>query len=40
MQPIVDFDAIDKCSLYITTLKAVNVHDDILPNPTDNFKDH
>ena len=40
MQPIVDFDAADKCSLSIATLKAVNFHFDILPIPRDSFKDH
>ena len=39
-QPIVDFDAADICCLYVTTMKAMNVQDDILSIPIDNFKDH
>ena len=37
-QPIVDFDASDKCRLYVTTLKAMNFQDDIPSIPFDNFK--
>ena len=39
-QPIVDFDAADKCRLYVTTMKAMNSQDDIPSIPIDNFKDH
>ena len=39
-QPIVDFDAADKCHLYITTMEAKNFQDDIPSIPIDNFKDH
>ena len=39
-QPIVDFDAVDNCSLYVTTMKAMNFQDDIPSIPIDNFKDH
>ena len=39
-QPIVDFDAADNCSLYVTTMKALNFQDDIPSTPIDNFKDH
>ena len=39
-QPIVDFDAVDNCHLYVTTMKAMNFQDDIPSNPIDNFKDH
>ena len=39
-QPIVDFDAADKCRLYVTTRKAKNFQDDIPSIPIDNFKDH
>ena len=38
--PIVDFDAIDNCRLYVTTMKAMNFQDDIPSFPIDNFKDH
>ena len=38
-QPIVDFDAADKCRLYVTTMKAMNFQDDILSIPIDNFTD-
>ena len=40
VQPIVDFDAADKCYLYVTTMKAMNFQDDIPSIPIDNFKDH
>ena len=39
-QPIVDFDAADKCRLYVTTMKAMNFQDDIPSISIDNFKDH
>ena len=38
-QPNVDFDAADNCRLYVTTMKAMNVQDDIPSIPIDNFKD-
>ena len=39
-QPILDFDAADKCHFYVTTMKAINFHDDIPSIRIDNFKDH
>ena len=39
-QSIVDFDAADNCRLYVTTMKAMNLQDDIPSVPIDNFKDH
>ena len=39
-QPIVDFDAADKCCLHLTTLKAMNFQDDIPSIPIDKFKGH
>ena len=39
-QPIVDFDAADNCRLYVTTMKAMDIQDDIPSIPMDNFKDH
>ena len=39
-QPIVDFDAANKCRLYVTTLKALNFRDGIRLVPIDNFKDY
>ena len=39
-QPIVDFDAADKCRLYITTIKAMDFQDVIVSIPIDNSKDH
>ena len=38
-QPIVDFDTDDNCRLYVTTMKALNFHDDIPSIPIDDFKD-
>ena len=38
--PIVDFDAADKCLLYVTIRKAMNFQDDIPSLPIDNFTDH
>ena len=39
-QPIVDFDDVDNCRLYVTTVKALNFQDDIPSIPIDTFKDH
>ena len=39
-QRIVDFDAADNSSLYVTTMKTMNFQDDIPLIPIDNFKDH
>ena len=39
-QTIVDFDAADKCRLYVTTMNASNFQDDIPWIAIDNFKDH
>ena len=39
-QLIVDFDAADKCCLHVTTMKAMNIQDDIPSIPFDNFEDH
>ena len=39
-QPIVDFDTVDICRLYVTTMKAINFQDDIPSIPIDDFKDH
>ena len=39
-QPIVNFDAADKCCFYVTTMKAMNFQDDIPSIPIDKFKDH
>ena len=39
-QPNVDFDAADKCRLYVTKMKAMNFQDDIASIPIENFKDH
>ena len=39
-QPHVDLDAADNCSLYVTTMKAMNLQDDNPSIPIDNFKDH
>ena len=38
-QPSVDFDVADNCRLYVTTMKAMNFHDDIPSIPFDDFKD-
>ena len=37
---IVDFDTVDKCRPYLTTMKAMNFPDDIPSIPIDDFKDH
>ena len=39
-QPIVDFDAADKCRLSVTTMKAMNFQDDGPSTPIDNIIDH
>ena len=39
VQPIVDFVAADNCCLYVTTIKAMNIHDDTVSIPIDIFKD-
>ena len=39
-QPIVDFDFVDNCRLYVTTMEAMNFQDDIPSIPIDDFKDH
>ena len=39
-QPIVDFNAADKCCLFVTTMKAMIFQVDILSIPIDKFKDH
>ena len=39
-QPIVDFDAADKCRPYVTTMTAMNFQDNIPSIPIDKFKDH
>ena len=40
-QPVVDFDAADNCSLYVTTMKAINCHEKTNTSiAIDNFKDH
>ena len=39
-QPIVDFDAADKCRLYVMTTKVMNFKDDFPSIPIDNFKHH
>ena len=39
-QPNVDFDTADNCSLYVTTIKAMNFQDDIPSILTDDFRDH
>ena len=37
---VVDFDAADKCRLYVTTMKALNCRDVIPSIAIDNFKEH
>ena len=39
-EPIIDFDADDKCCLYNTTMETMRFQDDILSIPHDNFKHH
>ena len=36
----VDFDSADNCRLYLTTMKAMNFHDDIPSIPIDDFKEY
>ena len=38
-QPVAHHDTTDNCRLYVTTMKAMNYHDDIPSIPVDNFKD-
>ena len=40
VQTIVDFGTADNCRLYVTTMKAMNMQDDIPSIPIDDFKDH
>ena len=39
-QPIVVFDAADKCQLFFTTMQGMNYHDDISSFPNAIFQDH
>ena len=39
-QRIVHHDTTDNCRLYVTTMKATSIEDDIPSIPVDNFKDH
>ena len=39
-QLFVHHDTTDDCCLYVTTMKASNLQDDILSIPVDNFNDH
>ena len=39
-QQLVEVDAADNCRLQVTTMKAMNIQDDIPSIPIDNFKDH
>ena len=39
-QSVVDYDTSDNCRLYVTTMRAMNVHDDLPSIPIDDFKDH
>ena len=39
-QPILDFDNVDNCRLYVTTMNAINFQDDLPSIPIDDFKDH
>ena len=39
-QSVVDYDTSDNCRLYVTTMRAMNFHDDLPSIPIDNFKDH
>ena len=39
-QPVVDFDTADNCRLYVTTMKSMNLQDDIPSIPIDDFKYH
>ena len=39
-QSVVDYDTSDNCRLYVTTMRAMNFHDDLPSIPIDNFKGH
>ena len=39
-QAIADFDAVDNCRLYVTTMEAMSFQDDIPSIPIDNFQEH
>ena len=39
-QSVVDYDTSDDCRLYVTTMRAMNFHDDLPSIPIDKFKDH
>ena len=39
-QPIVHHDTTDNCRLFVTTMKAMKLQDDIPSFPVDSFKDH
>ena len=39
-QSVVDYDTSDNCRLYVTTMRAMNFHDDLPSITIDNFKDH
>ena len=39
-QPSVDFDTADNCGLYVTTMKAMNLQDNVSSIPIDDFRDH
>ena len=39
-QSVVDYDTSDNCRLYVTTMRAMNFHDDLPSIPIDNYKDH
>ena len=39
-QSVVDYDTSENCRLYVTTMRAMNFHDDSPSIPIDNFKDH
>ena len=40
LQPIVAFDTVVICRLYVSTMKAMHFQDDALSIPIDDFKDH
>ena len=39
-QSFVDYDIFDKCRLYVTTMKTMNLQDEIPSILIDNFQDH
>ena len=39
-QSVVDYDKCDNCRLYVTTMSALNFHDDLPSIPIDNSNDH